>query len=146
MITHPRAQRRGQRCTRLDHLPSHKVPGLILTRDACRQQASEIGAATQEVVDGLLDHRPEDRLRTAGRLLRLGDRFGPQRLEAACGRALRFNDPAYLTIKRILEQGLDVEEVSAIAPPPAMTFAFNFNLAENQWTLIGRKLTRTWYT
>jgi transposase len=124
VTTHSRAQRRGQRCTRLDHLPPHKVPGLILTRDACRQQASEIGAATQEVVDGLLDHRPEDRLRTAGRLLRLSDRFGPQRLEAACGRALRFNDPAYMTVKRILEQGLDVEELLAIPPPtPAMTFA-----------------------
>jgi hypothetical protein len=124
VATHPRAQRPGRRCTHLDHLPPHKVPGLILTRDACRKQASEIGVATKEVVDGLLDHRPEDRLRTAGRLLRLGDRFGPQRLEAACARALRFNDLAYMTIKRILEQGLDVEELSPIdPPPPAMMFA-----------------------
>ena len=124
VATHPRAQRPGRRCTHLDHLPPHKVPGLILTRDACRQQASKIGAATREVVDGLLDHRPEGRLRTAGRLLRLRDRFGPQRLEAACARALRFNDLAYMTIKRILEQGLDVEELPTINPPsPAMMFA-----------------------
>jgi transposase len=124
VATHPRAQRRGRRCTHLDHLPPHKVPGLILTRNACRQQASDIEAATREVVDALLDHRPEDRLRTAGRLLRLSDRFGPQRLEAACVRALRFNDLAYMTIKRILEQGLDLEELPIIAPPaPAMMFA-----------------------
>jgi hypothetical protein len=77
------------------------------------------------VVDELLDHRPEDRLRTAGRLLRLGDRFGRERLEAACIRALRFDDPAYMTVKRILEQGLDGQELPAPAdsPPLAMTFA-----------------------
>jgi len=76
------------------------------------------------VIDDLLDHRPEDRLRTAGRLLRLGDRFEPERLEVACTRALRFDDPAYMTIKRILEQGLDLEELPTIEPPsPAMTFA-----------------------
>ena len=124
VATHPRAQRPGRRQSHTDHLPPHKVPGLVLTRDACRQQAAEIGPATRQVVDSLLDHRPEDRLRTAGRLLRLGDRFGSERLEAACARALRFDDAAYMTIKRILEQGLDLEELPATdAPPPAGTFA-----------------------
>jgi hypothetical protein len=123
IATHPRAQRPGRRMTHLDHLPPHKVPGLILSRDTCRQQASEIGPATRKVVDRLLDHRPEDRLRTAGRLLRLGERFGSQRLEAACVRALRFDDPSYMTIKRILEQGLDVEEMPSTEPaPPALAF------------------------
>jgi hypothetical protein len=71
----------------------------------------------------LLDHRPEDRLRAAGRLLQLGERFGPGRLEAACARALRFDDPAYVTIKRILKQGLDREDLPAVdAPPPAKAF------------------------
>ena len=102
--THTRAQRPGKRVTNLAHLPHHKVAGLILTRDACRELASQVGPATREVVDGLLDHRPEDRLRTAGRLLRLGDRFGSERLEAACARALLFGDPVYLTIKKILEE------------------------------------------
>jgi transposase len=123
VATHTRAQRPGQRLSSLDHLPPHKVPGLILSRDGCRQQASQIGPATREVVEGLLNHRPEDRLRTAGRLLRLHERFGPERLEAACARALRFNDPAYMTVKRILEQGLDAEKLpSTQPPPPTMTF------------------------
>jgi hypothetical protein len=110
--------------THLDHLPAHKVPGLTLNRDGCRQQASEVGPATREVVDRLLDHRPEDRLRTAGRLLRLSERFGSERLEIACVRALRFDDPAYVTIKRILEQELDKEELPVTEPaPPALSFA-----------------------
>jgi hypothetical protein len=70
-----------------------------------------------------LDHRPEDRLRTAGRLLRLHERFGSERLEAACVRALRFGDPAYMTVKRILEQGLDAKGLPPIeSPPPAVAF------------------------
>jgi transposase len=124
VATHPRAQQPGRRQTHADHLPPHKVPGLMLTREACRQQASKIGPSARGVVDSLLDHRPEDRLRTAGRLLRLSDRFGPERLEAACARALRFDDPAYMTIKRILEQGLDLEELPAPDSfPLAVTFA-----------------------
>jgi hypothetical protein len=71
----------------------------------------------------MLNHRPEDRLRMAGRLLRLGERFGPKRLEAACARAIRFDDPAYMTIKHILEQGLEREEMPSTEPaPPASAF------------------------
>jgi transposase len=118
VATHPRAQQPGQRLTHLDHLPPHKVPGLTLTREACRLRAAEAGPSTQEVVNRLLDHRPEDRLRTAGRLLGLAERFNPQRLEAACRRALRFDDPSYQTIKHILEKGLDAQEVPSPKPAP----------------------------
>jgi transposase len=124
VATHTRAERPGQRRTHLAHLPHHKVPGLIVTRAECRRQAAEIGPAVQQVVDVLLDHRPEDRLRTAGRVLRLEERFGPQRLEAACARALRFDDPSYLTVKRILEEGLDIEQSPATTiVAPASAFA-----------------------
>lgn len=122
VATHTRAQNPGQRLTHLDHLPAHKIPGLIFRED-CRQQAADIGPATQEAVDRLLDHRPEDRLCTAGRLLGLGERFGPERLEASCERALRFDDARYGTIKRILEQGLDAETLPPVeSPPPARVF------------------------
>lgn len=115
---HSRAQQPGQRLTHVDHLPPHKVPGLTITRDGCRLKAAEIGPSTRDVVDRLLDHRPEDRLRTAGRLLGLAETFSPQRLEAACARALRFDDPAYKTIKHILKQGLEAADPPSTAPPP----------------------------
>jgi hypothetical protein len=124
VATHQRAERPGQRLTHPDHLPPYKLPGLILSREGCRERAAQIGPATLQVVDSLLDHRPEDRLRTAGRVLKLGEQFGAQRLEAACTRALRFDDPAYMTIKHILHQGLEAEELPATEPPPpALTFA-----------------------
>jgi len=121
VATHSRAQHPGQRSTHLDHLPRHKVPGLTISREDCRRRAIQVGPSTQEVVNRLLDHRPEDRLRTAGRLLNLAQRFGPQRLEAACARALRFDDPAYRTIKHILEAGLERDHLPPIEPPPPAT-------------------------
>lgn len=126
VAVHSRAQSPGQRQTILDHLPAEKVPGLILSRPWCRQQAARIGPATSEVVQRLLEHRPEDRLRSAGRLLQLSQRFQAERLEAACRRALHFDDPAYLTVKRILEAGLDQQPLPQYAAsPPATTFVRN---------------------
>jgi len=107
--THERAQRPGERLTHLGHLPPEKVPGLTLNREDCLTTAMQIGAATSQVTQTLLDDPVIDRLPTVGRLLRLRKKFGDQRLEAACQRALHFDDPAYKTIKRILTQGLENE-------------------------------------
>jgi transposase len=136
VATHTRAHQPGQRLTHLDHLPPHKMPGVILSREGCRLRADEVGPRTREVVDVLLDHRPEDRLRTAGRLLLLAERFGPQRLETACTRALRFDDPTYTTIKRILEEGLDGEELPSTEPAP-LAFTFVRTAAELIGHLVG---------
>jgi transposase len=123
VATHVRTQTPGQRVTHMDHLPVFKVAGLTLSRADCRQRATEIGPATAEAVQALLDHRPEDRLRVAGRLLRLGERYGKARLEAACARALGCDDASYMTIKRILEQALDQNPLPvAKSAPPARTF------------------------
>lgn len=122
--THDRAQRPGQRVTTVTHLPPEKLPGLMLTQENCRAQAADVGSATLTVVNRYLAHRPENRLRMAGRLLTLSQRFGAPRLEAACQRALRHEDATYATIKRILEQGLDQEAVPETGgAPAAFTFA-----------------------
>ena len=124
VATHDRAHTAGQRVTNVAHLPVEKVAGLVLTRENCREQATVVGPSTLAVVERLLEHRPEDRLRTAGRLLQLGERFSRVRLEAACQRALRYDDPGYTTIKRILEQNLDQAALPETrAAPVAHTFA-----------------------
>jgi transposase len=112
VATHPRATTPGQRQTHHDHQPPVKVPGLILTRDSAQQQAQTIGPATSQAVAALLAEPVLDQLAIAGRLLALGEQYSPARLEAACARALQFQDTRYRTIKRILSQGLDQ------APPP----------------------------
>jgi transposase len=121
VATHERAQRPGERLTHLDHLPPQKVPGLTLDREACLVAAAEVGAGTQQVVQGLLDDPIVDRLPMVGRLLKLRQKFGDQRLEAACQRALFFGDPAYKTVKYILTQGLENEPLPIVVTLPAAT-------------------------
>ena len=126
VATHPRAQQPGERHTHPDHLPPEKVPGLLLGRPAALAAAADLGSATHQVVQQLLDDPVVDRLPTAQRLLRLRERFGDAALEAACQRALHFGDPTYATIKRVLVEGHATEPVPEVAPaPPAHTFIRN---------------------
>ncbi len=123
VATHPRAARPGERQTDPLHLPRHKVAGLVMDRPTCLTLASDIGPATHQVATALLADPAVDRLPTVGRLLRLRERFGAQRLEAACTRAVRFDDLNYMTIKHILVHGLDDEPLAAgHDTPPAQTF------------------------
>jgi hypothetical protein len=72
-----------------------------------------------------LGERPLDRLRTAQAILRLAHKFSPRRLEAACLRALRFEEIGYGAVKRILARGLDLQPLSTTPEPaPAQPLLF----------------------
>lgn len=118
LATHERAEKPGVRYTHPRHLPPEKLPGWLLNREACQEEALTIGPATTQIVQTLLDDPVIDRLPTVGRLLRLRTRFGDARLEAACQRALTFDDPTYKTVKRILTEGLDTQPLNPSTEPP----------------------------
>jgi transposase len=124
VATHERSDKPGQRQTHPDHLPPHLLPGLLLDRDTCLATAAEVGPATSQVVQALLGDPVVDRLPSVARLLRLQDKYGSERLEAACRRAMDGDDPAYKTVKRILAQDLDGQPLPEVMVlPPATTFA-----------------------
>lgn len=117
VATHDRATAPGERLTHLAHLPPEKVAGLTLTRQACRAQAAAIGPATAALVETLLAHRPEDRLRSAGRLVRLATHTSPARLEQACARAQAYGATDYPSVKRILAiLAADPERLERLEP------------------------------
>jgi hypothetical protein len=116
IATHDRATTPGARQTHLDHLPREKVAGLVLSRESVLLQAEGIGASTQEIVQDLLDHRPEDRLRSAGRVVSLAETYGRERLERACQRARHFGETDYPAIKRILDRGLEAAPLAETEP------------------------------
>ena len=123
LATHDRAGKPGERKTHPDHLPPNKLPALTLTRPIALAGAEKIGPHTYKVVKTWLDDPVIDRLFTSGRLIRLSEKYDPQRLEAACSRAVSFDDLHYVTIKRILRQGLENEPLPAITTsPPATAF------------------------
>ncbi len=126
VATHPRAAEAGERHTHMDHLPPEKVAGLCQTREGSLAAARDIGLATTQVVETLLSDPALERLPTVGRLLRLRETYGDERLEAACARALVFDDPRYQTIKKMLVDGSEQTPLPEPAPAAsAHTFARN---------------------
>lgn len=119
IATHERASKPGERKTHRDHYPPEKLPGLERTRERCLERASELGHAVQQVVQEILSDPVLDTIHQAGRLLRLSEKYGQERLEAACQRALDYGDPAYKTVKGILKKDLDREGQPILVQIPA---------------------------
>lgn len=104
---HPRLFKPGDKSTVNDHLPPDAQAYFLRDPQWCLAQAKTIGPLCRVVVERLFAHRVLDHLRAVQGLLRLGDQYGRNRLEAACSRALNFGTPTYRTIKQILKDGLD---------------------------------------
>jgi hypothetical protein len=126
VATHSRATQPGQRLTHPDHLPPHKLPGLQLNRAALLEAAALVGPSTTELVKRLLDDPTLDRLPTAGRLVRLVERneVGAARLEAACKRALAFEEISYRAVKRILAEQLETQPLPPVVTTPVTAARF----------------------
>ena len=77
----------------------------------CRKQAAELGPSVTAVVAALLEVNALHRLRSAQGVVRLADKHGAERLDAACARAVTVGDPTYRTVKGILVAGTESEEV-----------------------------------
>jgi hypothetical protein len=122
VVTHPRAQSRGERFTRLEHYPQEKALYLERTPEVCQERAQQIGVSCHLLVFCLLAQSPADHLRAVQSLVGLESRVGRERLEAACARALHYGDPHYRRVKAILAAGLEsaplVEEEEAAPTPP----------------------------
>lgn len=137
IATHTRATQAGSRVTQLDHLPPEKVRGVTFTRELCRAEAQDIGPATTQVIEELLDSRPIDKLRTALRVLKLGDTYTPVRLEAACARGIAFSDTRLPTLKRILVEGLEALTLPLPLPGRTESLVFVRSGEELAWPLGG---------
>ena len=107
VAVHPRGRKPGQRFTVRDHLPPQAQAYFAHDRHWCLQQAPAVGPACEQLVDQLLADRIVERLRAAQGVLRLAERYGNARLDAACARALAHDSPFYRTVKTILAGGVD---------------------------------------
>jgi len=61
----------------------------------------------EAVVRRILDDKVVDGIRPVRGLLRFSQKYSPGRLEAACKRALAYETPTYMSVKRILKNELD---------------------------------------
>jgi transposase len=107
VAVHPRATGPGQRMTIDAHLPPEYIAYKMRDPQWCLKQAKVIGPHCHALITRLFADRVLDRLRAAQGVVRLGERYGATRLEAACGRALYFENIQYRSVRIILEKGLD---------------------------------------
>ena len=74
-----------------------------------------IGVACAALVRWQMEHRPhpEQGYRACLGLQRLGRQYGPERLEAACARAMSIRSPTFRSVDSILKSGMDRQPLSA---------------------------------
>jgi transposase len=114
----------GGRSTDYTDYPAERAVYAMRAPDACVRQAEQVGTAVGQFVRVLLSGTfPWARLRQAQKLLRLGERYGAVRVNAACARALAFELLDVGRVERILHTALEREpgpsERGAIRPLPA---------------------------
>ena len=109
IASHARSYQPGGASTTDEHRPQSHQRYLSWTPSRMLEWAAKAGPATRSVADCILNSRryPEQGYRSCLGLIRLGNRFGESRLEAACARALKFQACSYKTVKSILDSGMD---------------------------------------
>ena len=83
--------------------------------------ARTVGPMTARLSEAILAERrhPEHGYRSCLGLFRLAKRFGHERVEAACARALGVGARSYRHVESILKHGLDVAPALDVAPREA---------------------------
>jgi len=122
VAAHPRSHRKGGFSTDPAHRPKAHREHLEWPPSRLVRWAEKTGPHTASVVTQILENKPhpEQGYRPCLGILRLGDRHSPERLEAACRRALKIGGLSYRSIKSILESGLDrlpLEEQASLELP-----------------------------
>jgi hypothetical protein len=113
----------GGRSTDYTDYPADRAAYAMRAPDACIRQAEQVGPAVGQFVRVLLSGTfPWARLRQAQKLLRLAERYGAPRVNAACARALAFELLDVRRVERILTTALEREagppERGAVRPLP----------------------------
>jgi len=109
IATHQRSYAQGRFTTIPEHRPEKHKKYYEWTPSRMIQWAEKTGADTATVVETILSGRthPEQGYRTCLGIISLGRKYTPERLEAACKRAVAIQAYSYKSIKSILHNGLD---------------------------------------
>lgn len=109
IAAHKRSYQKGRHTTVKEHMPPRHQKYAKWNPERFLRWSRKIGPQTEGVVEKVLNSRsyPQQAYRSVLGILRLGQGFTEQRLEAACNRALAIGTVSYRSIKSILESGLD---------------------------------------
>jgi transposase len=122
---HPKSVARHRATMVAEHMPSSHRRYRDWTRARIQREAAAIGINSATFVEVLLDSRPhpEQGFRSCVGVLSLVKRYGPDRVEAACERALRIHARSYSSVVSILKNNLDRRPPTAAPDQPPLLHA-----------------------
>ena len=118
VASHQRCQRNGQYKTISEHMPSSHQAQASWTPERILKWAETIGRSTQVVCEAIMATRyyPEHGFNQCRGIFHLASKvYTPERVEAACERAIAIHSPTYKSVVSILKNGLDM---NPLTPPP----------------------------
>jgi len=122
VATHRRSTKKGRHTTVKEHMPKAHQKWAQWNPDRFIRWALKIGPDTARLIEAVIGSRavPQQGYRSCLGILRLAERYGEMRLEAASKRALAIGATSYKSVESILKHNLDTQPV---LPPEETSLA-----------------------
>lgn len=113
IASHQRSLRKGEHTTIRAHMPEKHRAVSGWSPERLQRWAARSGPYTEALIKQVIASRthPEQGYRSSLGILRLGDSYGSDRLEAAARRALAIGTTSYQSMASILKNGLDKKAI-----------------------------------
>lgn len=113
VASHARSFRKGTHTTIPEHMPKSHRQHSQWTPSRIISWGEKAGLSVGKMFSEIMKSRPhpEQGYRSCLAIIRLRDKYGNERLEAACKRALVIGSPSYKSVKSILKTGLYKQEL-----------------------------------
>ena len=123
VASHVKTSSNGKHSTLRDHMPAHHQFRDDWTPERITARAARVGPNVAIFVEVVMRDRkhPEQGYRTCLGVIRLADKFGRDRLDAACSRALEINARSYSSLLSILKNGIESRPRTRATDEPAIT-------------------------
>jgi len=144
VAVHRRSYVNGRYTTDKTHMPEAHQKHLEWTPDRLISWAQKIGDHCSQAVKSIIESKPHPELgyRACLGIMRLSRDHGPQRLEAACKRALVFDTCSYRSIKSILKTKLDKESLPGSEEPTSLSDPEHENVRGEKYYAVKKQETR----
>ncbi len=118
VASHIRSYQAGRHTTIPEHMPKAHRNHAEWTPSRLLAWAAKIGPHTEALARAILDERPhpEQGYRSCLGIMRLAKRYGSERLDAACQRAIRVGARSYRHVDNILKHRLDEQPLDDEVP------------------------------
>jgi transposase len=126
VASHTRSSKVRAATTLAEHRPQSHQQYLKWTPSRIIDWAGKAGPFTARLVETMLAEKPHPEMayRSALGVISLSRKYGPERVEAACTRAVRLKICRYQSVKSILAVGLDRQPLpQLVAPSPPVEHA-----------------------